>query len=252
MRTGRRHPWLGVLVVIAACWLWTVPGRYIQLPILRALYQFGELVGITPTAASGAGTLGGQVWGFNYSRPPHWYGFTAQALAAGFAFMPVLLPALWIRRRLASGALFVATTYRVRLLRAAACIAAFGAVSTTLRLAWYDDLFMALVRLFERLGASAVWIGVLVVTADGPFVGGTGMDTVGNYVVNYGPSVLLTAIAAAAAVGLHALLWYGDLRRAADSRLCGACGYDLRGTPSGSPCPECGRMAHAIHGRLSS
>jgi hypothetical protein len=242
MSRSTPHPSLAVLLALAICTLWAVPSQFLYLRLLRESDRFGETVGITSTAASGAGSLGGQILGFNYSRPPAWYVFAAGASSRAMAIAPGLIVALWLNRRRSSGRRFLPTTPLRIVSRAALAIMAAGVIHAAFDQFLSTWLWLRLIDLGESLGGTVYRMsGALAIGVNGPFMGGSSIDGLANLLARYGPVVCFATLASAAAIVLHTLLWRADRRAAETGRLCPQCGYDLRATPASSPCPECGR-----------
>jgi hypothetical protein len=235
-----RRALLSALALLALCAAWSIAVEHPALYLLRELYRFGELVGITPTPPAPGSRLAGQIMGFNFSQPPEWYEFVARSLAAAAVLAPFLLPGLWSHRGIASRWRELPAVSHWSLLRGPlAALAAgivFGAIDIKLGY-WLWSQFLAL---GELLGGSVTRMsGQLAIGPRGPFSGDTLADSFGNLAVRHGPRITCTLIATAAAILVHTLLWRKDLRRAATGA-CPRCGYDLLATPTGTPCPECG------------
>jgi hypothetical protein len=243
----RAHPRTAALLALAALAAWAIPSQHLHLLALRELFRAGESVGIT-TIQSRGGQLGGQILGFNYCRPPSWYAFTAQAIAAAISLAPILLPALYLtsgchhsRRGRA------VVTARKLLTRAVITLLLTGLVFVTLDRFLGPWLYLRMIDLGERLGGSVSRISGFIATGPrGPFSGERLADSLGNFLTRHGPRIIFTILASIPALILHARLWRRDLNATALLHLCPTCGYDLRATPATSPCPECGRPRPAI------
>jgi hypothetical protein len=226
--------------LIVACSAWAVAAQRLNLLALRELLRLGELTGISATAASGKGSLGGQILGFNYSRPPGWYAFTARAAAFAIATTAALALAMYLHRRIRTRARFMPTPWSRVIARTVLPITLAGVLYAALDRWLGIWLWLRLIDLGESLGGTITrFSGQIAMSTDGPFMGSSSTDTFANLFTRYGPVFILSAPAYAAAFALYRLLWRTDLRTAA--HLCAHCGYDLRGTPSSAPCPECGQ-----------
>jgi hypothetical protein len=253
-RSLRQCPRLAAIVSLLIALAWAVPASCLRLYPLRELLRLGESTGITPPAR-----LGGQILGFNFVSPPAWYHLVALTLSAAIALAPALLPALWLRLRLASGRRDFSASTVLASRRALLALLAASAVYATLDRLARDWLWNLCVSLGVAIGGQVSHIGLVAVGPDGPFFGGGLLDNIGNLLTRYGPDVAITLAAAIAAVAVHSLLWRADLLAAAAGHLCPHCGYDLSATPAGAPCPECGRAggdpgspASSAHTRASA
>lgn len=235
-----RRALLSALALLALCAAWSVAVERPALYILRELYRFGELVGITPTPPAPGSRLAGQIMGFNFSQPPEWYEFVARSLAAAAALAPFLLPGLWSHRGIVARWRDVPAASHWSLIRGPLAVLIAGIIFATLDIVlglWLWSQFLALGELFG--GSVARISGQLAIGPRGPFHGDTLADSLGNTAVRHGPRIVCTLAATAAAILIHSLLWRKDLRRAATGA-CPRCGYDLLATPADSCCPECG------------
>lgn len=245
MRRVRRNV-LAVVMVGVVCAAWWPVGGWVNLFGQRELFRLGEAAGWTPTGPGAR--LAGQIMGFNHHEPRWWYDAVARSIAAAAALAPALLPALWLRRRMATGSAWVPATGWAWG-RGAVCTLGAGVVFCVLDrlLAW--EVWGWIITIGERLGGTVFRMsGEVGVGADGPFVGGATIDTIGNVAARHGPGVLFAMMAGVAAAALHGGLWRGDVRRAQRGTLCEKCGYDLSGIVGARVCPECGAGRAGISG----
>jgi len=211
----------------------SLPARPLELWALRGLYQFGEWIGITQTPPAVGAAWGGQVAGFTYARPPHWWGFTVGILGFGVPLVLVFAAMLWCsaRRWERPRRPTVAS-----LLLASALGALCSGLVSRFAGAW---LMFRGVDLFEWMGGTVTRLGGPMMTGpQGPFHGTSWADAAGNWCVGWGPWII--PVLAGAGVSL---LVFSRLRRTPLALQCQRCGYDRRGIGRGSPCPECGAAA---------
>lgn len=235
-----RRALLSALALLALCAAWSIAVERPALYILRELYRLGELIGFTKVHPAPGSRLAGQIMGFNFSQPPEWYEFLARSLAAAIAFAPFLLPGLWSHRNIAAHWREMTGISRWSLLRGPFAALAAGIVFAAIDIKLGYWLWSQFLSLAELLGGNVTRIsGQLAIGPRGPFSGDTLADSFGNTAVRYGPRIICTLFATAAAIFIHALMWRKDLHRAFTGA-CPRCGYDLLATPTGTPCPECG------------
>lgn len=200
---------------------------------LRGLYQLGERVGITAVPPAPGASLGGQVAGYNYARPPIWWGFSAEILSSALPLAIVFVAMLWCEarplpapRRPRAGSLLLA--------------ALAGAIAAGLiQRVGYSAILSLCIALGEALGGTVTRLsGAIGWGTGGPFSGSTWADTLGNHLTRWGPWVAPSLVGAILALILHA-----RARRPLQPATCPACGYDRRGISPAGPCPECGGQA---------
>lgn len=232
-RFGRFMIVLGSLVFAAAAT--TVVWR-VELWVLRSLYQFGEWVGITARPPAPGASLGGQVLGFNFARPPHWWGFAVFVVAVAapliLVFVLMLLGASrqWAKHRRASVASVVVAA------------AVGGMVAGLLERFFGVWLMMSFVDVFEFVGGTVTRLsGVVGFGSSGPFHGGTWTDAMGNWFVRWAPSMVPALVGACVA---HFV--YRTRLRSPSEFQCLGCGYDRQGIGIDAPCPECGKANRKI------
>ncbi len=237
------RPRAAAALFLVLCAIWTVPSHRLFLLVLREGYRLGEIIGVTPIPPAPGARLAGQVAGFNFHEPPAWYGRATHAIAAAVAMAPIVIPVLGLRRRIGAGTRGWCRGPGTAVLRGPLAALIGGLVFAAL-IRWIGQPLSDVVfRLGERLGGTVVRIGTLWASdPGGPFVGGTGVDALGNALVRSGPYVVCQFTASVASLTTHVLLWRSDTRAAATGITCRDCRYDLRGTPAGAPCPECGRI----------
>ncbi len=206
-----------------------VPAHNASLWVLRGLYWFGEHMGITAVPPTPGASLGGQVVGYTFARPPLWWDFSAGVLRALVPLTPALAIVLWAQAR----AWRAPTRPRAISLWAAAGAGALAA-SIAYRSAgnWMMMWFLAL---GEWLGGTVVRAGVIAWGKGGPFSGQNWADAAGNRLVSHGPWMVSVILGALLAVSLHA-----RLRRDVPPNVCGVCAYDRAGIAPDRACPECG------------
>ncbi len=235
-----RRALLSALIFLSLCAAWSVAVERPSLYLLRDLYRLGELIGLTTIHPAPGSRLAGQIMGFNFSQPPEWYEFVARSLTAAAALAPFLLPGLWSHRNISAHRLEMPAPARWSLIRGPLAALAAGIVFAALDIKLGYWLWSQFLALGELLGGSVTRIsGQVAIGPRGPFHSASVADSFGNLAVRYGPRIVCTLVAAAAAILVHTLLWRRDLRRAVTGA-CPHCGYDLRATPAASPCPECG------------
>ncbi len=213
---------LAVAVAVA------MPARWASYWLLRELYRFGEWVGITRGS-----TLGGQVLGLNFVRPPAWWGFLADVTSFALPLVGVYGAMAFACARL--------WTWRAgwrRVVLAAAVGAGVAALFYRLLGVW---VMSSGLEFFEWCGASAVRLGgPILMGPGGPFHGTTWADVAGNWYTRFSDRLSSVIVGAGVTIGMLRVL-----RETVVAFACRGCGYDRRGIAAESVCPECGAAAAA-------
>lgn len=129
--------------------------------------------------------------------------------------------------------------------RVCAALLCLGVVLTCMT-RWHEfRIAMWVVRAGESWGYRCQWVsGQLVTSAAGPFYGAGWSVAAWNFTYRNGPWAACTLTAYGAAMGVYGLsagpLAATRVFRYRGRTVCGACGYDLRGTVD-RRCPECGK-----------
>jgi hypothetical protein len=249
------------------------PLGWVRHYLLAILYRGLEVAGWMDESKG----LGGQVAGYNFWREPIWLREIANLLRDWMVLMPLFLAVLFLWERCGAGwrqtvcgacggwrwnadgacagcgvhaGMSDASMKRrgwltpmgSTLLRAGAWSGWAGASAHWLmEFLDFDALLRQRVflKVGEMLGGEVMYVGVMVVGPNGPFVGDGFVAKVLNAGYRWGPELVMLAVAAViAVVGARVLVRRGVVRYRGMT-VCGGCGYGLVGVP-GARCPECG------------